>query len=110
MKGHLTIVGFHELLSALERERTYWSFQTLGFAKHEAQNSPYSVCRHLDARHHSQHFHFHPGYIHDGSHKEVPRSYTIFVVSYAVFVDILLYGVIVPVIPLALQQRIGVPF
>lgn len=38
------------------------------------------------------------------------RAYTIFVVSYAVFVDIFLYGVIVPVIPFALQQRIGVPF
>jgi MFS family permease len=38
------------------------------------------------------------------------RSYTIFVVSYAVFVDIFLYGVIVPVIPFALQQRIGIPF
>lgn len=38
------------------------------------------------------------------------RSYTIFVVSYPVFIDIFLYGVIVPVIPFALQQRIGIPF
>ena len=35
-------------------------------------------------------------------------SYTIFVVSFSVFVDIFLYGVVVPVIPFALQQRIGV--
>jgi len=60
MKGHLTIVQFHELPSALQRERTDWSFQTLGFAKHEAQNSPHSICRHLDTQHTSQHFHFIP--------------------------------------------------
>lgn len=42
--------------------------------------------------------------------QRISRSYTIFVVSYAVFVDIFLYGVIVLVIPFALQQRIGVPF
>src|SRR5436305_11645507 len=37
------------------------------------------------------------------------RWFTICVVSYSVFVDIFLYGVIVPVIPFAIQQRIGVP-
>jgi MFS family permease len=38
------------------------------------------------------------------------RSYTIFIVSYAVFVDVFLYGVITPVIPFALKQRIGISF
>src|SRR5271156_2627040 len=37
------------------------------------------------------------------------RWFTSCVVSYSVFVDIFLYGVIVPVIPFAIQQRIGVP-
>ena len=39
----------------------------------------------------------------------VSKAFTLFVVSVAIFTDIMLLGLVAPVLPLALSDRIGVP-
>jgi MFS family permease len=88
------------------RKENLLGFQTQGFAKHEAPAALAVFAHNWMLNTFLSSAGTRPRWLSQRS----SRSYTIFVVSYAVFVDIFLYGVIVPVIPFALKQRVGIPF
>ena len=39
----------------------------------------------------------------------ISKAFTLFVVSVAIFTDIMLLGLVAPVLPLALSERVGIP-